>query len=225
MVNALSISSIGAKPAYPGPGMWLHGGNRALMRRMLRAQHEREPVPPRLQPVRPLCPRPASREPGAVPPDDLDRRRARPDDTAQGQPRTRCQALKAQVHSVPSGHSLMAEAPDAVLAALRARCLRRTASMNTATSPTRRPRHQELRRVLPAVPERTPQPHLPPPALRRLDAGAVVPGDAAGHRASRSTCCTGCCAAMASPGSATSSSRRTSRPASSARCTASSATG
>ena len=38
MVNALSISSLGSKPAYPGPGSWLHGGNRTLMRRTLAAQ-------------------------------------------------------------------------------------------------------------------------------------------------------------------------------------------
>jgi pimeloyl-ACP methyl ester carboxylesterase len=29
------------------------------------------------------------------------------------------QALRARVHTVPAGHQLMAEAPDAVLAALR----------------------------------------------------------------------------------------------------------
>src|SRR6185369_3899484 len=34
MVNAFSISSHATKPGYPGPGMWLHGANRALMRRM-----------------------------------------------------------------------------------------------------------------------------------------------------------------------------------------------
>lgn len=33
MVNAFSLSTWAAKPAYPGPGSWLHGGNRALMRR------------------------------------------------------------------------------------------------------------------------------------------------------------------------------------------------
>jgi pimeloyl-ACP methyl ester carboxylesterase len=32
MVNALSISSSASKPSYPGPGMWVHGSNRALMR-------------------------------------------------------------------------------------------------------------------------------------------------------------------------------------------------
>ena len=35
MVNAFSISTLAAKPSYPGPGSWLHGSNRALMRRTL----------------------------------------------------------------------------------------------------------------------------------------------------------------------------------------------
>ena len=34
MVNAFSHSSLASKPSFPGPGMWLHGSNRALMRRM-----------------------------------------------------------------------------------------------------------------------------------------------------------------------------------------------
>ena len=37
MVNAFSISTHASKPSYPGPGMWVHGSNRALMRRTLRA--------------------------------------------------------------------------------------------------------------------------------------------------------------------------------------------
>ena len=36
MVNAFSIAGPASKPSYPGPGMWLHGANRALMRRTLR---------------------------------------------------------------------------------------------------------------------------------------------------------------------------------------------
>ncbi len=35
MVNAFSIASLASKPSYPAPGMWLHGANRALMRRTL----------------------------------------------------------------------------------------------------------------------------------------------------------------------------------------------
>jgi len=34
MVNALSHSSLAAKPSAPAPGFWLHGSNRALMRRL-----------------------------------------------------------------------------------------------------------------------------------------------------------------------------------------------
>ena len=35
MVNNLSHASIATKPSFPGPGMWVHGGGRALMRRVL----------------------------------------------------------------------------------------------------------------------------------------------------------------------------------------------
>lgn len=34
MVNAFSFSGMASKPSYPGPGMWLHGSNRMLMRRI-----------------------------------------------------------------------------------------------------------------------------------------------------------------------------------------------
>lgn len=34
MVNALSYSTLAAKPSAPAPGFWLHGANRALMRRL-----------------------------------------------------------------------------------------------------------------------------------------------------------------------------------------------
>jgi pimeloyl-ACP methyl ester carboxylesterase len=34
MVNAFSYSTLAAKPSSPGPGFWLHGANRALMRRL-----------------------------------------------------------------------------------------------------------------------------------------------------------------------------------------------
>ena len=35
-VNKLSYSSIAAKPSHPGPGFWMHGGSRSLMRRTQR---------------------------------------------------------------------------------------------------------------------------------------------------------------------------------------------
>ena len=38
LVTAWSYSSFAAKPSFPGPGMSLHGSNRALMRRTLSIQ-------------------------------------------------------------------------------------------------------------------------------------------------------------------------------------------
>jgi pimeloyl-ACP methyl ester carboxylesterase len=117
MVNALSISTHGAKPSYPGPGMWLHGANRALMRRILAGntdvnlfQHDFS-----------LCDGYAGGEAAMAKvscPVTLvtgDRDQMTPPKATRELART----LKAKVLSVPSGHSLMAEAPDAVLQALR----------------------------------------------------------------------------------------------------------
>ena len=87
--------------------------------------------------------------------------------------------------------------------------------------------HAELvRRVLSVLPERAQQPHLPAPALRRARRWRwpawlmlVATGNSMWLLAGLAV------RATASPGSATSASRRTSRPASSARSTASWATG
>jgi pimeloyl-ACP methyl ester carboxylesterase len=121
MVNAFSISTHAAKPSYPGPGMWLHGSNRALMRRTLAAggltegrnlfEHDfrvcdtyqqgleaaaqvRCPVHFILGQHDQMTPPKVTRELAA--------------------------ALKAQVVTLDSGHHLMAEAPDALLNAMRA---------------------------------------------------------------------------------------------------------
>jgi len=40
MVNAYSHSTFAAKPSYPAPGNWLHGANRALMRRVQAGQRD-----------------------------------------------------------------------------------------------------------------------------------------------------------------------------------------
>jgi pimeloyl-ACP methyl ester carboxylesterase len=37
-VNTFSHSTLAGKPSYPGPGTWLHGANRVLMRRLQTAQ-------------------------------------------------------------------------------------------------------------------------------------------------------------------------------------------
>ena len=116
-VNALSHSTFSAKPSYPGPGAWLHGAGRALMRRMQAGQptlnlfeHDFrvcDAYDQGLQAASKLrCP--ASLVLGA-------RDQMTP-------PKAACalaQALRANVLTVPAGHALMQEAPDPVLNALR----------------------------------------------------------------------------------------------------------
>jgi pimeloyl-ACP methyl ester carboxylesterase len=117
MVTAWSYASLAAKPSYPGPGMWLHGSNRALMRRMQAGCSELNLFHHEFS----ACDH------------------YRGGEVAMG--RVRCPVtcvlgradqmtvptraleliagLKAQVHTVAAGHNLMTEAPDATLAALR----------------------------------------------------------------------------------------------------------
>jgi len=118
MVNAWSHASYAAKPSFPGPGMWLHGSNRALMRRMQAGcpstnlfHHEFS-----------TCDRYRGGEAAAA-------RVTCPVHFVLGeadqmtQPRAArgiATALQARVHGVESGHNLMTEAPDATLTALRA---------------------------------------------------------------------------------------------------------
>jgi pimeloyl-ACP methyl ester carboxylesterase len=118
MVNAFSHSGHAAKPSYPGPGMWLHGANAALMHRMQDGgaadgnlfehdfgvcdayAHGMEAAAS----VR--CP--AHLVVGER--DVMTPARATAELAA---------ALRATVHRVKAGHALMQEAPDAVLNALR----------------------------------------------------------------------------------------------------------
>jgi pimeloyl-ACP methyl ester carboxylesterase len=118
MVNDWAVGSHASKPAYPGPGHWLHGSFLALMERLQTAapagsnlfltdfqachnyrggleaaEHVRCPVSFVLGRQDLMTPPRATRELAA--------------------------ALKAQISQVDSGHQMMAEAPDAVLAALR----------------------------------------------------------------------------------------------------------
>jgi pimeloyl-ACP methyl ester carboxylesterase len=117
-VNAFSHSGIAAKPSYPGPGMWLLGSSRALMRRMQAGQtavnlfHHDFTVCDRYAgglaaAQRLTCP--SSLILGAH--DQM---------TSPKQVQEIALAMKARIHTVAAGHALMAEAPDAVLAALRA---------------------------------------------------------------------------------------------------------
>ena len=117
MVNAFSISTTAAKPSYPGPGMWLHGSNRALMRRMQAGQTTLNLFHHDFS----VCDRYANglqaaalvRCPVTFVLGERDQMTS-PKLTGE-----LAQALNARVVTVVSGHHLMAEAPDAVLDAVR----------------------------------------------------------------------------------------------------------
>jgi len=116
-VNALSHSTLAGKPSYPGPGMWLHGANRTLMRRLQMAQREANLFLTDFQ----VC----DRYRGGL---DAAARVACPttlvlgaSDQMTGPKHTAAiaAALRARIVTLPSGHSPMTEAPDALLAAVR----------------------------------------------------------------------------------------------------------
>lgn len=117
MVNAWSHASHAAKPSFPGPGMSLHGSNRALMRRMQAGcaathlfHHEFS-----------ICNRYRGGEAAAAKvacPVHFVLGRA-DQMTPPKAARELAATLKARVHVVQAGHNLMTEAPDATLAALR----------------------------------------------------------------------------------------------------------
>ena len=121
MVNAFSIGTLAAKPSYPGPGMWLHGSNRALMRRVLAGPNASACEVNLFHHDFSVCDRytnglqaaagvacPVTMVLGAM--DQM---------TPPRSTREIAAALKARVVSLPSGHHLMGEAPDGLLAALR----------------------------------------------------------------------------------------------------------
>jgi pimeloyl-ACP methyl ester carboxylesterase len=117
MVNAYSHSTLAGKPAYPGPGTWLHGANRALMRRVQAGQRERNLFLVDFE----VCNAYAA---GL----DAARQVKCPVAFVLGErdqmapPRQAAElaaALRADVTTIAAGHALMSEAPDAVLAAVR----------------------------------------------------------------------------------------------------------
>lgn len=117
MVNALSIASLAAKPSYPGPGMWLHGSNRALMRRVLAGNRELNLFEHDFRLCDIYCGGGAAMAKVACPTTLIVGERDQM--TPPKATRELAAALRAKVLRVNSGHSMMAEAPDAVLAALR----------------------------------------------------------------------------------------------------------
>lgn len=117
MVNAWSHASIAAKPSFPGPGMWLHGSNRALMRRMQAGHRDVNLFHHEFS----ICDRYRGGEAAAArvgcPVHFV---LAREDQMTQPKAaRELASTLKATVHWVDGGHNLMTEQPDPVLHALR----------------------------------------------------------------------------------------------------------
>ena len=112
-----SFSTLAAKPSYPGPGVWLRGAARALMRQVF--AHGRDPLlfhtdfaacnayaNGAIAAAQVRCP--AHLVLGAL--DRMTLPRGTQSITA---------ALKATVHTLPAGHFPMQECPDGVLNALR----------------------------------------------------------------------------------------------------------
>ena len=116
-VNALSISTLAGKPSYPGPGVWLHGADRILARRLQMGQRDANLF---LTDFR-VC----DRYRGGL---EAAARVTCPTTMVLGgrdqmtwpkHASALADALRARVVTLPTGHSVMSEAPDALLAAVR----------------------------------------------------------------------------------------------------------
>ena len=121
MVNALSISTLAAKPSFPGPGMWLHGANQALMRRTLAGAHATGCAVNLFHHDFSLCDRydQGLQAAGRVSARTTMVLGSHDQMTPPKAARDIAAALKAHVVTLASGHSLPAEAPDALLQSLR----------------------------------------------------------------------------------------------------------
>jgi pimeloyl-ACP methyl ester carboxylesterase len=117
MVNNFSISTLAAKPGYPGPGSWLHGSGLALMAQVQAGSPEANVFLHDFT----LCNAYANGLQAAAqvacPVDFI--LGAADQMTPPRATREMAAALKATVRTVPGGHALMQEQPDAVLHALR----------------------------------------------------------------------------------------------------------
>lgn len=119
MVNALSISTLAAKPSNPGPGSWLHGVSRALMRR-LQADYARAAHGNLFHHDFSVCDRYAGAMESAssVTCPALMVLGGKDSMTSPKTAAPLAAALRAETITLPSGHALMGEVPDAVLTAL-----------------------------------------------------------------------------------------------------------
>jgi pimeloyl-ACP methyl ester carboxylesterase len=117
MVNMLSVSTPASKPGFPGPGSWVHGSNRALMRNMQDAQKDVNLFEHDFKLCDAYAGGAAAMAKVSCPTMLIVGERDQM--TPPKATRELAAALKAKVVTVPTGHHLMAEAPDAVLAGLR----------------------------------------------------------------------------------------------------------
>jgi pimeloyl-ACP methyl ester carboxylesterase len=117
-VNAFSHATMASKPSYPGPGTWLHGADRALMRRVQAGCAEVNLFLNDFE----ICDRYA----GGI---DAAARVTCPVTLVLGasdqmtlpkQAASIAAALHARTVVLDGGHALMSEAPDGILSALRA---------------------------------------------------------------------------------------------------------
>lgn len=117
MVNAFSFSGLAAKPSFPGPGMWLHGSNRALMRRIQAGATDLNLFERDFR----ICDAYTNGLQAAAqvrcPVHCVLGERDQMTSPRSG--RVAAAALQATLHELPAGHSLMAESPDGVLNVLR----------------------------------------------------------------------------------------------------------
>ncbi len=116
-VVTFSFSTLAAKPSYPGPGVWLRGAGRQLMRLVLSHQGDTELFHNDFA----ACDRYANgMQAAALVRCPAHLVLAREDQmTPTRATKELAATLKAEVHMVPAGHFLMQECPDGVLAALR----------------------------------------------------------------------------------------------------------
>ena len=116
-VVTFSFSTLAAKPSYPGPGVWLRGAGRALMRQVLAAQGNPRLFHNDFSACNEYSVGMAAAErvqcPAALVLGQWDQM-TNPKGAAAVAER-----LKATVHTVPAGHYLIQESPDPVLNALR----------------------------------------------------------------------------------------------------------
>jgi pimeloyl-ACP methyl ester carboxylesterase len=120
MVNAWSFAGLASKPSFPGPGNWLHGANMALMRRLQRGPHA---GPNLFRAGFEVCNRYAGGLEAAArmtAPTTLILG-AQDQMTPPSATKELAVALQAEVVRVAGcGHHLLAEAPEATLAAMQA---------------------------------------------------------------------------------------------------------